>query len=99
MLGRCVNRLFLEHPRAQGETYLQHMKVATDIGLRFGVASVFTLVHAFIPGVNLFESFLETTSSKYINDTLEIINRSPKIEDDVPDLSKYDGPEWPKKDL
>lgn len=78
MLGRCVNRLFLEHPRVQGETYLQHMKTAVDIGTRFGVASIFTFVHAAVPGVNLFESVLETTSTEYMNEIVEIINRVPQ---------------------
>jgi len=82
MLGRCVNKLFLEHPRVQGETYLQHMKTAVDIGARFGLASVFMLVHAAMPGVNLFESVLKTTSTEYINEVVETINRvsQPKKE-------------------
>lgn len=75
MLGRCVNKLFLEHPRVQGETYLEHMKTAVDIGTRFGLASIFTFVHAVIPGVNLFESVLKTTSTEYINEVVETINR------------------------
>lgn len=77
MLGRCVNKLFLEHPRVQGETYLQHMKVAGSIGAKFGIASIFSFVHAVIPGVNLFESVLRTTSTEYINGITETINRSP----------------------
>ena len=82
MLGRCVNKLFLEHPRVQGETYLQHMKTAVDIGTRFGLASVFMFVHAAMPGVNLFESVLKTTSTEYINEVVETINRvsQPKKE-------------------
>ena len=75
MLGRCVNRLFLDHPKKQGETYLEHMKTAVDIGTRFGVASVFTFIHAAVPGVNLFESVLKTSSTEYANEIVNTINR------------------------
>jgi hypothetical protein len=51
------------------------MKTAVDIGARFGLASIFTFVHAVIPGVNLFESVLKTTSTEYINEVVDTINR------------------------
>ena len=76
MLKRCIDKLFLEHPRIQGETYFQHMKVATKIGLKFGIVSTFTLIHAVVPGVDLFDKYLNTTSTNYIKGILDTINRS-----------------------
>ena len=80
MLKHCIDKLFLEHPRMQGETYFQHMKVATKIGLKFGVASTFVLIHAVVPGVDLFDMYLDTTSTNYIQGILDTINRSSKKE-------------------
>ena len=76
MLKRCIDKLFLEHPRLQGETYLQHMKISTEIGLKFGIVTTFTLFHAVVPGVDLFAKYLDTTSTNYIKGILDTINRS-----------------------
>tara|TARA_A100001011_G_scaffold320287_1_gene340771 strand:- start:1177 stop:1392 length:216 start_codon:yes stop_codon:yes gene_type:complete len=39
----------LEHPRAQNETYLTHMKCALKCALMLFAASVACFIHSFIP--------------------------------------------------
>jgi hypothetical protein len=42
-------RLFTEHPHATGETYLEHQRVATSIGLQLLGAGFAALVHGVFP--------------------------------------------------
>jgi len=71
-------RMFLEHPHSRGETYCEHMKNALCISSRMFIASQFSLIHAFIPGVDLFSTVFQTTSTEYINSINETINRTKK---------------------
>jgi hypothetical protein len=48
---RMFDRLFLDHPRAVGETYGEHMGVAARFGARLIVAGAACLVHAFVPAL------------------------------------------------
>ncbi|HVL59343.1 MAG TPA: DUF6356 family protein [Burkholderiaceae bacterium] len=43
--------LFTEHPRAVGETYLQHLRNAAGFGLALVAAGAACLVHAVLPFV------------------------------------------------
>ncbi len=52
-----IRRLFLDHPRAVGETYGQHQQVALSYALPLIGAGLACLVHAFVPGL-----FLKTGS-------------------------------------
>ncbi|MBT5434745.1 MAG: hypothetical protein HOK83_13935 [Rhodospirillaceae bacterium] len=42
-------RLFTHHPETVGETYLEHMAVASSFGFRMFFASLACIVHAFLP--------------------------------------------------
>lgn len=44
-------RLFIEHPRAVGESYGEHAGVACSFGLRMVAGGLACLVHALIPGL------------------------------------------------
>ena len=76
MLGRCIDKLFLEHPREQKETYFEHMGVALCISVRLLMASSFVFVHAMVPGVNLFETIYRTSSTKFLNAIVGTIKRT-----------------------
>ena len=44
-----VKRLFTEHPASVGETYGEHMGMATGFGVRLLMASLACFVHALLP--------------------------------------------------
>ena len=44
-------RLFLSHPRAAGESYIQHQRVALSFALPLLGAGIAALAHALIPAV------------------------------------------------
>jgi hypothetical protein len=46
---KSVVEKFSEHPREQGETYLEHLRQAVCCGLLFSVASGACIVHAVFP--------------------------------------------------
>lgn len=52
------NRLFLEHPRSVGESYLEHQRNAFAFGLAMLAAGLACLVHGLIPAL-----FLKTGSN------------------------------------
>lgn len=43
--------VFLRHPRAVGETYLEHMAVALSYGLPLIAAGLACVVHAIVPAL------------------------------------------------
>jgi hypothetical protein len=43
-------RLFLEHPRSVGESYLQHQRHALGFGFSLLLASLACFIHAVVPG-------------------------------------------------
>lgn len=43
-------RLFLDHPRTIGESYIAHMRCAASFGLRMIGGGLACLVHALVPG-------------------------------------------------
>ena len=45
------NRLFLDHPRSVGESYLEHQRHAFGFGIALLGAGLACLVHAMIPGL------------------------------------------------
>jgi hypothetical protein len=45
------NRLFLDHPRAVGESYLEHQRHAFGFGIALLGAGLACLVHALVPGL------------------------------------------------
>jgi hypothetical protein len=45
------DRLFLDHPRSVGESYLEHQRHALGFGMSLLGAALACLVHALIPGL------------------------------------------------
>lgn len=43
-------RLFLEHPRSVGESYLEHQRRALGFGVSLFLAALACFVHALVPG-------------------------------------------------
>lgn len=46
-----LSRLFLEHPREVGESYVEHMTAASAYGFRLLGAAGAAFVHALVPAV------------------------------------------------
>ena len=44
-------RLFLDHPRSVGESYLEHQRRALGFGLSLFLAALACTVHAIVPGL------------------------------------------------
>lgn len=44
-------RLFLEHPRSVGESYLEHQRHALGFGFSLLLAALACFVHAIVPGL------------------------------------------------
>ena len=55
-----LERLFLDHPRSVGESYLEHSAFAFRMALRLLAAGAAALVHAIVP------CLCETTASRII---------------------------------
>lgn len=48
---QTLKRLFAEHPREVGETYVEHFAMAARFGLRLARLTGAAFVHAVVPGV------------------------------------------------
>ena len=46
-----LSRLFLDHPRSVGETYLGHQRMALRFGVTMLAAGVACLIHGLVPGL------------------------------------------------
>lgn len=44
-------RLFLQHPRSVGESYLEHQRHALGFGFSLLLASLACFIHAMVPGL------------------------------------------------
>ena len=64
-----AGRMFAEHPRGLGESYLQHARGAARIGWQLGGAAVACFVHAVVPGM------CTTRASRTINRLHEQVSR------------------------
>ncbi len=49
--GTVFSRLFLQHPRSIGESYLEHQRHALGFGFSLLLASLACFVHALVPGL------------------------------------------------
>ena len=49
---RPLTRLFVDHPREVGESYLHHAGVASRTGLRLATLSGAAFIHALVPGLH-----------------------------------------------
>ena len=60
-----------EHLKEANETYIQHLKVATGIGLTMIIGGIHALLHALCPGI------LRTSASDKIKDLHKrVLNRN-----------------------
>lgn len=66
-MKKIIYRTFLEHPRQQNETYIQHFKMATSFGTRLIKYGLYEYIHAFIPSIDMFRK-KGTTSFKSIQE-------------------------------
>ena len=46
-----IRRLFLDHPEAVGESYLEHLVVAGRFGLAMVVGGIACMIHALVPAL------------------------------------------------
>tara|TARA_Y100001938_G_C7774361_1_gene274816 strand:- start:158 stop:412 length:255 start_codon:yes stop_codon:yes gene_type:complete len=60
-----LKNLFLEHPRAVGETYLQHMSCSLRFGVRLIAAGAACFVHAIFPFA--FKTTASSVAEKIVN--------------------------------
>ena len=44
-------RLFIQHPRSVGETYLEHQQHALNFGVELVLAGIACILHALIPAI------------------------------------------------
>lgn len=49
--GPVFTRLFLDHPRSVGESYLEHQRQASSFGISLLGAGLACLIHALVPGL------------------------------------------------
>ena len=79
-------RLFVEHPRSVGETYLEHMASATHFGGRMIVAGLACLLHGVFPFL-----FVRTgsTTVRSLHDKMVVNRRRAQIASDLADLGAY----------
>lgn len=68
-----LTRIFLQHPREMGMTYLEHASHSLKFSAKFAKASLQSLIHAFIP--NQFQS-TTTELSKSLVEQLNNPSRS-----------------------
>lgn len=75
-----IERLFIEHPRSVGETYLEHLQNAAGFGATMVIAGSACLVHALVPGL-----FMKTGSAaiRRLHDRM-IVNRNPDASSSIP---------------
>ena len=67
-----IAKLFIEDPRAIGETYGQHARTAWSFGWRMVTGGLACMVHAVIPGV-----FVKTASRTVVQLDAEMRGRKP----------------------
>lgn len=81
-----IDRLFLSHPRAVGESYAEHRRAATRFGLIMVRAGIACLIHGFVPAW-----FTRTGSSTVKRLYGEMKQRQPNFRDQPP---AYLTPRW-----
>lgn len=66
-----IRRLFTDHPRSVGETYLEHAGVAGRFGVEMVVAGLACLVHAAVPAL-----FERTASNRVVRLHARMVGRA-----------------------
>ena len=67
-----IAKLFIDHPRAIGETYSKHARTAFSFGWRMTVGGLACMVHAIVPGI-----FVKTASRTVVQLDAEMRGRVP----------------------
>lgn len=57
LIKNCFRKSFIEHPNSVGESYIEHGIIASKLSFKFLAFSIAELIHAIIPGIDLFELF------------------------------------------
>ncbi len=78
-----MDNIFTKHPHQVGETYFEHLKFAGAFGLNMLIGGLACLTHAVFPFV-----FEKTGSNKLLSMTRNFVERMPKVEDRVLDISR-----------
>lgn len=81
-----IDRLFLRHPREVGESYAQHMRVATRFGFLMMRAGFACAIHGLVPAW-----FTRTGSSTVKQLYGEMQQRQPAFREERP---AYLTPQW-----
>jgi hypothetical protein len=81
-----IDRLFLDHPRSVGETYLEHMGSAGRFGSRMILAGVACMLHGLFPFL-----FVKTGSNavRTLHDTMVVNRRRAAIAAELSELGAY----------
>lgn len=83
MGAELIRKLFLDHPRAVNESYVEHWRVANRFGLLMIAAGFGTILHGFVPGI------LTRTGSSMVKKLYgEMMRRQPELASHVPAFSR-----------
>jgi len=69
---KVIDRIFLQHPSAGGETYAQHLSFAVKTGWYLVVTSAALVIHGVVP------KFCETTASDRIMQLADTLHERRK---------------------
>lgn len=78
-----MKNIFTEHPHAIGETYIQHYKFASYMGIHLILGGIASLIHALFPFL-----FAKTGSRFLLKMTHTFVERMPQVEQPVVDISE-----------
>lgn len=85
-----MRKIFTDHPRSIGETYIQHLKFATYFGFHLTLGGIACIIHAIFPFL------FKTTGSDILFKMMHFyINRMPCMEERMVDIAERVG----EKDL
>ena len=76
-----LRRLFVDHPRAVGESYWQHARIAGRFGAAMIGGGLACVIHALVPGL-----FASTASARVKQLYAEMRARQPNFSDKRPDF-------------
>ncbi len=72
---RMMTKLFVDHPATVGETYFEHLRVASTFGARMLLGGFACLVHGLVPC--LFQK-TGSTQIRYLHDKM-VANRTAAV--------------------
>ncbi|SOB87249.1 hypothetical protein SAMN06297144_2376 [Sphingomonas guangdongensis] len=84
MPGTLIDRWFRDHPRSVGESYAEHLGVATSFGARLIAGGVACMIHGLLP--NLFTRTGSNTVKRLYS---QMVARQPGSPPPA-----YQQPEW-----